>query len=55
MVAFDPTDPDFIQNPYPSYARLRSKAPIFFYPDWGTWVLTRYHDIDRLLRDKRLG
>ncbi len=55
MVAFDPTDPDFIQNPYPSYARLRSEAPIFFYPDWGTWVLTRYHDIDRLLRDKRLG
>lgn len=55
MVAFDPTDPAFFQNPYPTYARLRREAPIFFHEPWGVWVLTRYRDIDRLLRDKRLG
>jgi unspecific monooxygenase len=55
MEAFRPTDPDFFQDPYPTYATLRREAPIFYYEPWGKWILTRYRDIDRLLRDKRLG
>ena len=55
MEAFRPTDPDFFQDPYPTYARLRRESPISFYEPWGKWILTRYGDIDRLLRDKRLG
>lgn len=55
IVSFNPTDASFLQNPYPTYARLRQNAPIFFYEPWGKWVLTRYEDINVLLRDKRLG
>lgn len=55
MPAFQPTDPAFLQNPYPTYERLRREAPVFYYEPWGKWILTRYHDLDRLLRDKRLG
>lgn len=55
MPAFAPTDPEFLQDPYPHYARLRRDAPIFWFEPWGKWIVTRYHDIDRLLRDKRLG
>ena len=55
MQAFQPTDAAFLQDPYPTYARLREEAPIFFHEPWGKWIVTRYHDIDRLLRDKRLG
>jgi cytochrome P450 len=53
--AFQPTSPLFLANPYPFYKELRESAPIFFYEPWGKWVLTRYEDINFLLRDKRLG
>jgi cytochrome P450 len=52
---FNPTDPAFLNDPYPTYARLREEAPIFFYKPWGKWVLTRYEDVSTLLRDRRLG
>lgn len=55
FMTFDPTDPAFLRDPYPTYARLRRDAPIFFYRPWGKWVVTRHADIAALLRDKRLG
>ena len=54
-MAFDPTDPAFLQNPYPTYKRLRDESPIFFYEPWGKWVLTHHSDVSALLRDPRLG
>ena len=54
-MTFNPTDPDFLANPYPTYARLRAEAPIFFYEPWGKWIVTRHEDISALLRDRRLG
>lgn len=52
---FEPTDPDFLYNPYPTYARLRRASPIFFYEPWSKWIVTRHGDISALLRDRRLG
>jgi unspecific monooxygenase len=52
---FQPTSPHFLANPYPAYNILRETAPIFFYEPWQKWILTRYEDINVLLRDKRLG
>lgn len=52
---FTPTDPDFLHDPYPTYARLRAEAPLFFHEPWGKWVVTRHEDISALLRDRRLG
>ncbi len=52
---FDPYDPQFMENPYPAYHRLRSETPIFFYEDWNLWFFTTYEDIATLLGDKRLG
>ena len=54
-VRFEPTAPDFLQDPYPTYARLREESPAFHYEGWDTWVFTRYRDVDALLRDRRLG
>ena len=54
-VTFNPTDPAFLQNPYPTYKRLRDESPIFFYEPWGKWVLTHHSDVSALLRDPRLG
>ncbi len=55
QTAFQPTSPLFLANPYPFYKELRQSAPIFFYEPWGKWIVTRYEDINVLLRDKRLG
>lgn len=52
---FQPTSATFLANPYPAYKILRETAPIFFYEPWQKWVLTRYEDVNSLLRDKRLG
>jgi len=52
---FDPTDPAFLQDPYPVYARLRREAPIAWYDGWRAWIVTRHRDVDALLRDRRLG
>ena len=54
-IRFEPSDPDFLHDPYPTYARLRDEAPVLWHEPWGAWVLTRYRDVDRLLRDRRLG
>ncbi len=54
-MAFNPTDPDFLADPYPTYAKLRAATPIFFYEPWSKWVVTRHDDISTLLRDRRLG
>jgi len=52
---FDPTDRAFLHDPYPMYRQLREHAPLSFHAPWDAWVVTRYRDVDRLLRDRRLG
>jgi cytochrome P450 len=54
-VAYDPWSPDFVADPYPAFERLRSERPVFFHEPTGQWVITRYEDVNALLRDRRLG
>jgi cytochrome P450 len=42
--------PEFYQDPYPTYAVLRDEAPVFWYPPWGQWLVSRYDDIAHVLR-----
>lgn len=49
-------DPIFKANPYPTYAQLRSSAPIhrITLPDGrGVWLVTRYEDVLAIFKDKR--
>ena len=48
-LAFNPFDPEFKKNPYPTYARLRAEDPVHESP-LGFLVLTRYDDATTLLR-----
>ncbi|MEE8464319.1 MAG: cytochrome P450 [Gammaproteobacteria bacterium] len=52
---FHPYEQGFAANPYPAYARLREKNPIFHSEEFGLTFFTRYRDIANLLADKRLG
>jgi cytochrome P450 len=50
---FDPLDPQFLDDPYPTYARLRDAGPAV--RDGATqWVVARHEHVARLLRDPRL-
>jgi pimeloyl-[acyl-carrier protein] synthase len=44
-------DPEIIANPYPLYHRLRTEDPVHWDPYLFVWVVTRYHDVIRVLRD----
>lgn len=50
-----PQDDQFVQNPYPAYARLHAESPTFFWADYGHWCFTGWDDVNRLFRDKRFG
>ena len=52
---YEPTNPEFLQNPYPTYAKMRAEEPIAFFDKWGVWLVTKHEDVTALLRDKRLG
>jgi len=42
---------DYFRNPFPLFDELRSSSPIFRSETIGGWVLTRYQQIDEVLRD----
>jgi cytochrome P450 len=49
-------DPAFKANPYPTYAELRSTAPVHraTLPDGrGVWLVTRYEDVLAIFKDER--
>ena len=54
-VEFDPSDPEFLADPYPVLNRLREQAPLFYDAGRERWFVTRHEDVRSCLRDKRLG
>jgi cytochrome P450 len=54
-IELDPTDPAFVADPYPTYARLRSEAPVLRHEPRGLTFVSRFHDVDAALRDRRFG
>jgi cytochrome P450 len=49
-VALNPFEPGYFEDPYAQYAQLREHDPVHLSP-LGVWVLFRYVDCFRLLRD----
>ena len=52
---FDPYHPEFISNPYPVYARLRRRLPVFYDEEWNLTFFSRHADVHQILRDRRFG
>ena len=52
---FDPWSPDFVASPYEAYAQLRAHAPVAWFEPTQQWLVSRYADVNALLRDRRLG
>ncbi len=54
-LGYDPWDPDFVADPYPALARLRTEAPVLYDERTNQWLISRHADVNALLRDRRLG
>jgi cytochrome P450 len=52
-VKYDILSPAFFADPYPTLQRMREEDPVFWHPLLKSWVLTRYADIQRVLRDSK--
>lgn len=50
-----PTDPGFVQNPYPVYARMREAGDLVFWEDYNLICATSHRAVSALLRDRRFG
>ena len=50
-VAWYPLDPGYIADPYPTYRKLRERDPYHKSQLTGMLVVSRYEDIDAILRD----
>lgn len=44
-------DPEVLADPYPLYEKLRKEDPVHWDPFLHAWVVTRYEDVVRVLRD----
>jgi cytochrome P450 len=54
-LAFDPSDPAFLEDPYPVLNRVRESARVFYDEERRRWFVTRHDDVRACLRDRRLG
>ena len=51
----DPRAADFIQDPYPFYARHRGAGPLFHWRQYGHLCAPGFAEVNALLRDRRFG
>ncbi len=50
-----PTDPDFVQTPYPFYERARASGDLFWWEEYGQVAAVSHRAVTALLKDRRLG
>jgi len=55
QLVFDPSDPGFLEDPYPVLNRVRESARVFYDERRDRWFVTRHEDVRACLRDRRLG
>ena len=51
---YNPLSPAVQDNPHPYYAELRDKAPVAWIEPMQAWAVSRYADVDFILRNPRL-
>ena len=51
LSGFDPFEPEHLKDPYPMFTRALRECPVFYYEPMRFWMVTRYEDVDAVLRD----
>ena len=52
---FLPRSFKMVEDPHTYYHKLRKKEPVYWSEDSNCWVLTRYDDVNNMLKDPRFG
>jgi unspecific monooxygenase len=55
QLGYEPASPAFVADPYPVFERLRADHPVIYDPATNQWLVSRFADVNALLRDRRLG
>ena len=50
-VYYDPYERAIVDDPYPTYARLREEAPVYYNEKFDFWALSRHSDVQQALVD----
>lgn len=50
-----PTEPAFVQDPYPFYDKARAAGDLFWWTDYEMVMALSHRAVDRILRDRRFG
>ncbi len=50
-----PTDPEFVQNPYPFYETARAHGPFFHWAEYGMAATGNWSAVSAIFRDRRFG
>jgi len=50
---FDPYSREYVENPFPMYARLRDEAPVYWNEEHKFWAISRYEDVYKAHRDAK--
>ena len=50
-----PDDPEFFQDPYPHYRRMRTLGAAFRWKEYGLTVFPSHLEVNAILRDRRFG
>lgn len=53
-IRFDPLSPEFTKDPYAVYGRMRALGRPFYYEPEGTWMLTRFADVEAVALDRTM-
>ncbi len=51
-LTYDPYDVEIDRDPYPTFARLRDEAPLYYNEQYDFYALSRYDDVERGLVDR---
>ena len=54
-VSIDPTHPEFYNDPYAAYERVRAVTPVFYWEEQSLWCFMNAADVGALMRDRRFG
>jgi cytochrome P450 len=52
---FDPTDADFLSDPYPALAELRRQGPLVWHEPWSMWLATDHATVGAVLKNRAFG
>jgi len=55
MISQSPLEPDFVQNPYPAYDKMREQGPLFLWNDFGFKCSAQHETVNAILRDRRFS